>query len=499
VRPLDKKLVRELVAMRAQVFTIALVVAAGVAVFVAAISTFYSLKAAQSRFYDEAHFPDIFVTLKRAPLAIVPRLAAIPGVVAIEPRIVDDVIIDWPGSLLPVSARMISLQDRDSLSRLHFRRSAPPAPGATREIAIGDAFAEANHVALGSELRAILNGRLENFRVTGVALSPEFIYALRPGVPLPDDRFFAIAWINRDAAEAAFDMKGAFNDAVIKLAPGADPQRVIEDLDRLLEPYGSVGAVERRDQTSHRFLEDELNQQKVMSITVPFIFFGVAAFLLNIALSRLVLAQREQIATLKALGFPSLPLGLHYLKLMVVVVSLGSLMGVAGGVVFGHAMIASYQGCFRFPSLDFALTGWSIVAGVAISHAAASLGVLTAVRSVVALKPAVAMRPAAPTGHRRSLVEALLPTGVLKPGTKMVLRHVAGRPLQTALTILGVAFAAPMVVLGLFWRDAIDEMMDVQFNLIERGNALVTFPQPVDKEIVRDLARERGVLKVEGH
>ena len=494
---LDRKLRRELFAMRAQVLTIALVVAAGVAVFVAAISTYDSLLTAQSRFYDSARFPDIFVTMKRAPLSIVPRLAAIPGVAAIEPRIVKDVIVDWPGSLLPVSARMISLtKGGEALSRLHFRRGARPAPGATREAVIGEAFAEANDVPLGGGLRAILNGRLEDFRITGIALSPEYVYAVRPGVPLPDDRFFAIAWIDHDAAEAAFNMEGAFNDAVIRLAPGADPRRVIEDLDRLLEPYGSVGAIERRDQASHRFLEDELNQQKVMSITVPFIFFGVAAFLLNIALSRLVLAQREQIATLKALGFPSFPLGLHYLKLVVVIVSLGSVLGVAGGVLFGRAMVASYHGFFRFPSLDFQLTGWSIVVGVAISLAAASLGVLTAVRSVVALKPAVAMRPAAPVRFRRSFLEALLPNRL--PSAKMIIRHIAGRPLQTALTTLGIAFAVPMVVLGLFWRDAIDQMMDVQFNLIERGNALVTFPQPVDREIIRDLARERGVLKVEG-
>ena len=55
-----------------------------------------------------------------------------------------------------------------------------------------------------------------------------------------------------------------------------------------------------------------------------------------------------------------------------------------------------------------------------------------------------------------------------------------------------------MVVLGLFWRDAIDRMMDVQFNLIERGNAVLTFPEPVDRAILRDLAHESGVVTVEG-
>ena len=257
-------------------------------------------------------------------------------------------------------------------------------------------------------MRVILNGRMQSFGITGIALSPEYVYAVKPGAAIPDDRFFAILWVDRSAAEAAFDMKGAFNDLVISLAPGADAKPVIAELDRLLEPYGSVGAIERRDQPSNRFLEDELNQQKVMSITIPFIFFGVAAFLLNVALGRQVAAQREQIAALKALGFPTTPLVMHYLKLVAVIVLIGSVLGVAGGVAFGRAMIASYHGFFRLPALEFALTPWSIVVGVAISLAAASLGVVTSLQRVVGLAPAVAMRPAPPLRFRRSWFEHLL-------------------------------------------------------------------------------------------
>ena len=216
---------------------------------------------------------------------------------------------------------------------------------------------------------------------------------MRPGLPIPDDRLYAILWVDRSAAEAAFDMKGAFNDAVVALAPGADAQPVIEELDRLLEPYGSIGAIARRDQPSNRFLEDELNQQKVMSITIPIIFFGVAAFLLNSALGRLVAAQREQIAALKALGFPTSALTLHYLALMLVIVLIGSALGIVGGLGFGQAMITSYHGFFRLPELPFRLAPWSILAGVAISTAAGSLGVITALQAVVGLAPAEAMRP----------------------------------------------------------------------------------------------------------
>jgi len=497
---LDRKLLRDISAMWGQVITIALVVAAGVAVFVASISTYDSLQSARDRFYLDTRFPQVFVTLKRAPLSIVAQLDRIPGIAAAEPRIVRDVIVDWPASDMPVSARMVSISHAgdEALARLHLRVGAAPEPGDAHGAVVNEAFADANGVRPGADMRVVLNGRVQSFHVTGIALSSEYVYAVKSGLPIPDDRAYAILWIDRSAAEAAFDMKGAFNDVVVSLAPGADPKPVIAELDRLLEPYGSVGAVERRDQPSNRFLEDELNQQKVMSITIPFIFFGVAAFLLNVALGRLVAAQREQIAALKALGFSTAPLILHYVKLVAVVVLLGSAIGMVGGFAFGIAMTASYRGFFRLPALDFELTPWSAVVGAAISFTAASLGVLTALQNVVSMAPAVAMRPAAPRRFRRSGMEALLSTRLLSPRRLMMLRNVAGRPLRTALTIVGIAFAAPIMVLGLFWRDAIDQMIEIQFNLVERGNVTITFPHPLDHAIITDLAREPGVLAVEG-
>lgn len=318
-----------------------------------------------------------------------------------------------------------------------------------------------------------------------------------PGLPIPDDRLYAILWVDRSAAEAAFDLEGAFDDIVVSLTPGTDPKPVIAELDRILASYGSVGAIERRDQPSNRFLEDELNQQKLMSITIPLIFFGVSAFLLNVALGRLVAAQREQIAALKALGFPTTPLAVHYLKLVGIVVLLGSLLGFVGGIAFGRAMVASYTGFFRLPDLRFDITPWSAMAGVLVSFAAASIGATSALYEVIRLAPAVAMRPAAPL-HMRSWFSGRPGVKWLNSRRTMVFRNIAGRPVRAVLTILGIGCAVPMVVLGLFWRDAIDRMIDVQFNLVERGNVTVTFPEPVDRTIVGDLAREPGVLAVEG-
>lgn len=497
---LHRKLLRDLVAMRGQVFTIALLVAAGLAVFVSSLSTYDSLLAARSDYYQRGRFPQVFATVKRAPLTLAPRIAEIPGVATVLPRIVHDVIVDLPEADVPVSARMVSLTNGgdELLSRLHLRSGVAPQTGETRLVAVNEAFAEATGIGAGRELRILLNGRVQGFGVSGVALSPEFVYAVKTGLLIPDDRHFAVVWVDRRAAEAAFAMEGAFNDVVLSLAPGADENEVIAALDRLLAPYGGTGAVARRDQSSHRFVEDELRQQKVMALTIPLVFFGVAAFLLNVVLGRLVAVQREQIAALKALGFPTAPIAIHYLLFAGLLVAFGSVLGLFAGDGFGRAMVYSYQGFFRFPSLAFTMDWRAAALGVLLSMAAAASGTMAAVRSVVTLAPAVAMRTAVPLRFRRSFLEAWLPTAQIAPSRLMVLRNLFGRPLRAAATTSGIALAVPMVVLGLFWRDAIDHMTMVQFGLVERGNATLSFTQAVDDRVIGNLAREPGVLAVEG-
>ncbi len=486
--------------MRGQAASIGLIVAAGLAVFVASISTYGSLESARDRFYTTSHFPDLFVSLVRAPLTAVPRLEAIDGVSAVETRIVGDVIVDDPASPQPVSAHVVSLPAtlNSALSRVVLQRGVMPPSGSTDSVLVNEAFANAGGTAMSAPLRVLLNGRLRTLSVSGSALSPEYIYAVKAGLPIPQDRFFAIMWVDRKLAEAAFDMEGAFNEVVVTVAPGANIQAVAAELDRALARYGSTGATGRRDQASNRFVEDELAQQRVMSTTVPFIFFAVGAFLINVTMVRLVATQREQIAALKALGFPTRSLVAHYLGLVTVIVLGGSLVGTLAGYGFGLAMIASYRDFFRLPDLVFQLAPWSVMLGAGISLVVAAIGALVAVKRVAALPPAIAMRPASPVGARHLWGDRTAFGRLLGPRQLMVVRAMAGRPFRTVFTVIGIAFAVPIVVLGLFWQDAIQRMIEVQFGLVDRGNVQLGFTHPVSRDVLSALARLPGVMAAEG-
>jgi putative ABC transport system permease protein len=293
-------------------------------------------------------------------------------------------------------------------------------------------------------------------------------------------------------------MRGAFNDLVMTLAPGAAKAPTVEELDRLLVPYGGTGAYDRRELPSNRLLEDELAEQETMSIVMPAVFFGIAAFLLHVVLGRLVEAQREQIASLKALGFSNLPIAIHYFKLVTVIAAIGAGLGLLLGGWLAVLVIDTYRSFFRFPVLEAHIEPWVAVlaalASILVANAAAASGVYR----VAGLPPAEAMRPQAPavaTAARR--LEVMFERGMPMPFL-MALRTIVGRPARTLLTISGIALAVPLVLFGLFWFDAIAHMIDVAFGRIERGDAFVTFTGPVPARALYELQSVRGVLLAEG-
>ncbi|MEM6717361.1 MAG: ABC transporter permease, partial [Cyanobacteria bacterium P01_C01_bin.147] len=323
---LDRKLIRDLLHLRGQVIAIVLIVACGIASMVTMLSAYDSLNLTQATYYDQYRFADVFVSLKRAPEQLGDRIQEIPGVQQVQTRVVRDVIVDVPGLQEPATGRLISVPDQQLpvLNGLAIQEGRYIASGRRDEVLVSEAFAEANQLAIGDSLGAVINGRWQALRIVGIALSPEYVYEIRGTDLLPDNQRFGVMWMGREALGTAFDMDGAFNDVTLTLAHGASEPQVIFQLDQLLETYGGLGAIGRRDQISNRFLSDEITSLQATAVFMPVIFLGIAAFLLNLLLARLVSTQRDQIAVLKAFGYSNRDVGLHYLKLVTLIVLVGA-------------------------------------------------------------------------------------------------------------------------------------------------------------------------------
>lgn len=500
LRVLDRKLLRDLWHLRGQVAAIGVVVACGVATVVTTRTSYTSLQVSRAMYYGEYRFADVFAHLQRAPEAVRQRLAAIPGVGLVDTRVQLDVTLDVPGLAEPATGRLVSIPERGAplLNALHLRVGRWLAPGVRDEVLVSEAFATANGVRPGAALGAVINGRWQRLRVVGVALSPEYVYEIGTGGLFPDNRRFGVLWMSRDALEPAFDMVGAFNDVSIRLATGASAADVITRVDRVLARYGGLGAYGRGEQVSAQFLNDEIAQNRVSGTVIPAIFLGIAAFLLNVVLARLVGTEREQIAVLKAFGYGNWAVGWHYLKLALVALLAGAVVGIAVGLWFAARVNARYATFYRFPTFVFQLDASAVGISLLVTLVAAVAGAAGAVRRVVGLPPAVAMQPEPPARFRAGPLERLGLHRLLDAPGRIIARNLERRPYRALLSTLGIALAASILVVGRFFIDSMDRLADVQFRHVQRENLTVLFNAPRAPAVRYELGRLPGVLSVEG-
>jgi putative ABC transport system permease protein len=499
MKPLDRKLLRDLWALKGQSFAISLVIGAGVAMFIMYLSTFASLRLTQATYYDRYRFADVFASLTRAPQPLREQLAAIPGVAQIETRVVVDVTLDVPGLREPASGRLIGIEipRLPMLNDLFLRSGRYPDPGQSDEVVVSEAFALARGIGAGASIGAVINGRRRDLTIVGIALSPEYIYGIRPGELVPDDSRFGIFWMDGRSLAAAFDMEGGFNSVAVTLAPRAAEEDVIARLDQLLARYGGLGAIPRSLQTSHWYLDNELRQLQSVGLVLPVVFLLVAAFLLNVVLTRIVSVQREQIAALKALGYTNGELGWHYGKLGLLIGAAGSALGVTAGGWLGSGMTSLYNDFFRFPALQYSLPLDVVMGGIFVSFLASGLGALNALRRVAALPPAEAMRPEPPARYRRSWLERAGLARFISAPVRMILRNVGRHPVRAATSVSGIAAAVSMLILGTFFLDSIGVLMDQQFFVIQRQDVTVNFVLPASGRSLYEIGRLPGVLYAE--
>jgi putative ABC transport system permease protein len=500
MKPLDLKLFRDLWHSRGQVVAIALVVACGIASFVMAKTAYTSLTLTQETYYERYHFAQVFVSLKRAPETLKEQIAEIAGVAQIQTRIVVDVTLDVPNLVEPATGRLISVPERriSMLNDLFIRKGRYIEPGRGNEVLVSEAFAEANHLNLGDSIGAVINGRWEKLQIVGIALSPEYVYEVRgAGELYPDNKRFGIVWIGREALGKAFDLDGAFNDLTLSLSPGAKEIEIITQLDRLLSRYGGLGAYGREDQVSDQILADEIKGLEIMATLLPSIFLGIAAFLLNVVLSRLVDTQREQIAVLKAFGYSNSAIALHYLKFVLIIVSGGSILGVLVGLWLGKGMTEIYTEFYRFPLLRFEISSSVLATAILVSLIAAVVGGLIAVRKATSLPPAEGMRPEPPAQFKPTFLERLGLQHWFSPAGRIILRNLERKPIQASLSILGVALAVAILLSGNAMKDAVNYLMEFQFLQVQREDVTIIFNEPRPARTRYEVASLPGVIRSE--
>jgi len=499
VSPLDRKILRDLSRIKGQAIAISLVISLGVLMLVMMQGLVNTLDETRRAYYERYRLADVFAPVKRSPERILDKLAAIPNVSAVEGRVVGDALMDISGVDVPLRAKAVSLPDFGSprLNDVYLTSGRLLNSKHSDEILLLKGFADARNLSPGDTLYATMNGAKRRFQIVGLAESPEFLYTTAPGELAPDDGRFAIIWMSKTALSAAYDMDGAFNEALLSLAPDARLPAVLDAVDGVLNSFGGLGAYGLEDQSSNRFVIEEISGLRASAVGVPPVFMAVAAFLLYIVVSRIVQSEREQIGLLKAFGYSSNEVGLHYLKLVLIIAIGGAIAGSIMGIAAGRSLAVFYQNYFKFPFIVFQVEPSAFVIGLLVSTATASLGGLLVLRGVFALTPAVAMRPPAPVDYSRAKGLSSWMKKILDQPSRMVLRRVFRQFGRMAGAVIGIATGMALSVGMISVLAGFDRTLDLTFTVLDRSDATVTFANPMSNKTIFDLQHLDGVTFVE--
>lgn len=496
---IDRKMFRELWRLKAQLASIALVVASAVAMVVTMRGTYEALVSSRADYYRTTGFADLWAPVERAPESLARDISEIEGVAGVSTRVTAFATLDLPWLEAPGMGLFVSIPStrRPLLNDIHVTSGRYLAPQATNEVVASEAFMSANGLEPSDTLRAVLNGRQQEFTIVGAAIAAEHSYSVPPGALYPDDERYGVFWVSREMLGPVLDLDGAFNEVVVSLGAGAGTDAVVDQLDDLLDPYGGTGAYAREDQFSYQILNDELESNRVMGTAIPAVFLMVAAFLMNLVLGRLIATQRSEIGTLKAFGYSNREVARHFLSYAVVAVGAGTVVGSLGGVWAGSAMLDLYGEYFRFPNLEYRLSWPLVVIGAGVSLASAVAGSWGAVRKAVALPPAQAMRAEAPARFSSGWIERTEVGRRLPNSARFVLRNMMRRPIRALMSSFAIAFSVSILVVGMFMFDGVELLMRLQFSVAQREDLAVSFQQPLGRSAELDIARLEGVTRVE--
>jgi putative ABC transport system permease protein len=274
-------------------------------------------------------------------------------------------------------------------------------------------------------------------------------------------------------------------DAEIELADG---QRQIEEakqaLEELIEPVYYV--TDRSGNPGYQEYRDNADRISAIAEIFPVFFFLIAALVSFTTMARMVDEQRQQMGTLKGLGYSDFDIAKKYLIYAAIACIVGTSLGlVAGYNIFPAVIFDAYGSMYSLPSVKITYY---------VSYALISIGIALlctigpaawAAHSSLRENPAAMMRPKAPKNGKRVLLERV--TFIwdrLSFNSKITVRNLLRYKARNMMTILGVAGCTALILTGYGIKNSISGLADTQFNDVMRYNAITAMrPEASEEEI----------------
>lgn len=506
-KALTLKLCRDLWQRRWTLLALVLVLTVGIGNYTGMAGVYRDLDQAKTSYYHKYNLADFTIDLKRAPAAfkganMVAPLQDSNNILRLRQRIKTEIMLQLPNTiqLIPGNAVSLPVPRRNIINNLKLVRGTWFSSNYAHEAIIEQQFANNRHIHIGDRLNVRLPDKEYNILVVGIADAPEFAVLLAPGTIIPDPGSFAAIYLPHGFLQQATNLNGSFNQllGLVRDNSLTAINNTMTLLSDKLDPYGVLLKTPQSQETSVQVLNDELVNIKKSNSFLPTIFLLVAALILNVMLSRLVVQQRSTIGILKAIGYNNFAILRHYLSYGIVLGLLGGIFGDALGYWLQTLMLKQYEFYFAIPDMQPHLHIKIFLFGIGISVFSAFLGAISGAYKATKLSPAIAMRPPTPEKGVHIIVERF--SYFWKHLTfqgKMIMRAIFRNRFRSLVTICASILATALVFSALSFFDSIYEMIESSFDHVQHQDYQLTLREPLGNDIISTLTNLPGVKTLE--
>lgn len=475
-RTLRRKLRRDVWRDRWRFAAIAVVMAIGVAIFVAATDGYRNLDQSFERSYSAQKLPDAILSGPGAA-NLRDTLTAMPGDPMVELRHQADIGIRINGHTLYGRAVGVPDSRQPAVSLLDLQAGSLPKAG---QLVLEQHVADHYHLRPGDSVDVLDRQGWKSVPVAGSALSSEYLWPARsPQEILTTPEDFGVVFLPDE--DLTRDLPQPVEQVVVyardRGAAGALTTAVGELVDRT-----GLQFLPRDEQPLFHTLRDDVKQFGSLAGILPWLFLSAVALGTYVLLARIVSAQRAVIGTLIANGVAPNVVRRHYLGYGLACAAMGLPPGLFGGYLLGQWITAKYTEAIALPMHLTSVHATTYLLAAVTAAAVALLAAAAPANAAARMQPAEAMRVAPPVSRgRRSIAERVAPAARRIPARwRMMLRALSRNRRRTAFTATGVAVSAILVMVFAGMRDTVPGMVDRQFGQIEREDGQVVVSGSAD-------------------
>ncbi len=243
----------------------------------------------------------------------------------------------------------------------------------------------------------------------------------------------------------------------------ADAEKEIQDLD---EPKWYI--LDRDSHYSSYMFKNTCSQMQAIGVTLPIMFFLVAALVCMTTMTRLVDEQRSEIGTYYGLGYPKKYMISKYILYVFIASMLGSIPAIlVGMLIFPTVIYTTWRLMYVLPEMIRIMPLNTLL--ISISSFTILMIIVTyfVMKKSLIENPAQLMRPKSPKSSKGVFLERITFLWNRFSFTmKITARNLIRYKSRFFMTIIGVAGCTGLLVLGWGIRDSISDVINEQYGNI---------------------------------